>query len=162
MVFTHICLHQMALQPNDDTDRVSYPFWFCDACVCLLMSKACVCSGSFVYTSLQLLENGCWCRGFLQCGDDACPAPPCNLVVLDSVLWWVRQVEQQWLFFLFLMCLCSYPGDSVDGAARVLAWWKGFIPSSPCFPGRQLHHFTLVTHCVCVLHTHSLVSRLCV
>jgi hypothetical protein len=40
--------------------------------------------------------------------------------------------------------------------------WKGYIWCSLALPGRQLLLVTLVTHCVCVLHAHSPVSRLCV
>jgi hypothetical protein len=45
-----------------------------------------------------------------------------SLMPLGYVMWWWKCVEQQWLFELFLLCLCSYPGFSADGAARVLAW----------------------------------------
>jgi hypothetical protein len=150
--------------------------WFCDACVCLLMSKACVCSGSFVYTSLQLLENECWCRGFASGGWFDLPCSSLWLVLdllhgllLNRKQFFARAVPG-WGFWL-----CVLPVLSV-----LAIWWltkmpvdewassgggKRFYMNLLLLPGRQLGLATLGdSSLACVLysmHTCS-VSCLCV
>ena len=59
------------------------------------------------------------------------------LVTYPAACWWMKQMARVWL-------------------------WKGYIWCSLALPGRQLLLVTLVTHCVCVLHAHSLVCCLVV
>jgi hypothetical protein len=148
-------------------------FGFCDICKCLFMSKPGFCSGWSVYTSLQLLEIVCWCRGF-----SSLLISWLALLLLVacawSTPWFVSQQETvpclscSWMKFW----LCVLPVLSVlvfwwltnlpaDEWARV-CFWKAYMWCSLALPGRQLLLVTLVTHCVCVQHAHSPVSRLCV
>jgi hypothetical protein len=107
-------------------------------------------------------------EGLLLWWSYACPAPPSKPVVLDSVLWLWRFVEQQWLFNLFLcscvlvtypVAVCRWTAESGGGKGFIWAWcWS---------PGRQQGLASLgdTQSCVCVLccmHSALWATRLCV
>jgi hypothetical protein len=89
-----------------------------------------------------------------SCGWFTCPAPPGDLVGLDSVLWWVSRLNSSGCSCV-LVFLCSYvlTSEACRWIWLRVCFWKAYMWCSLALPGRQLGSAHLVTHwwCVCVL-----------